>query len=161
MLLCVPSKCCIPHLLDIGCYSHTIDQREVCKSYLPIRGRQFIGFFEVLSTVNASIQNAYMPNTLAVIGKVTGMPASSQKGQQWLLYARSCVQPGLDYFQTKFSSASLVAFQVARMFLPYKPSAVDEIQAFTFSNVTILNGLKQELPSYTADVSPSIEKLTW
>ncbi len=46
-----------------------------------------------------------------------------------------------------------------------EPSAVDELQAFPFLNDdTILNGPKQELPSYlakAADVSPSIETLTW
>ena len=131
--------------------------------------------FEILSAVDASIRNAHMPNTQTVIGRLTGMPISTQIGQQWLLYARSCVEPGLNYFQMKFHgelSGSVAAFKAARFFLPHKidemkpdSSAIDTLKAFPFlDNVTVLNGLKEELPLYlakAADVSNSIETLSW
>ena len=131
--------------------------------------------FEVLLTVDKSIHSAHIPNTQAVIGHLTGMPISSQLGQEWLPYAKRCVGPGLNYFKMKFNgelSGTVAAFKAARFFLPCKihemkpdASAIDDLKAFPFlDNVTVLNGLKVELPSYlakAADVSPSIETLTW
>ena len=46
-----------------------------------------------------------MPNTMAIIKRITGMSVSSnsQVFQEWLTYAKSCVEPGLKYFQEKFN----------------------------------------------------------
>lgn len=129
----------------------------------------FFSCFEVLLTVDKSIHSAHMPNTQAVIGHLTGMPISSQLGQQWLSYAKRCVEPGLNYFKMKFNgelSGTVAAFKAARFFLPYKihemkpdASAIDDLKLFPFlDNVAVLNGLKVELPSYlakAADVSQS------
>ena len=43
--------------------------------------------FEVLSAVDASINTAHMPNTLALIERLCGMPGSTISSQQWLAYA--------------------------------------------------------------------------
>ena len=51
--------------------------------------------FEVLSAVDAS---SHLPNTSAVIEHLSTISISSQ---QWLAYARKCVQPGLNYFHKK------------------------------------------------------------
>ena len=76
--------------------------------------------FEVLCTIDASIRSAHMPNTMAIIKRITGMSVSSnsQVFQEWLTYAKSCVEPGLKYFQEKFNgelSGSLAEFK-ARFF---------------------------------------------
>ena len=133
--------------------------------------------FEVLSAVNASIHAAHMPNTQAVVQRLiraTGR-GSTISAQQWLMYAKKCVEPGLNYFQKKFTdelSGSVAAFKAARLFLPHKvdemkpdATAVDALKAFPFLNTpAVLDGLKQELPAYMAkatDVSISTEALPW
>ena len=85
------------------------------------------------------------------------------------------MEPGLNYFQKKFTdelSGTVAAFKAARLFLPHKvdemkpdASAIDTLKALPFlDNITVLDGLKQELLTYlamAADVSPSIEPLPW
>ena len=48
--------------------------------------------FEVLSTVNASIHAAHTPNTQAVIQRLSGTAGSTISSQQWLTYAKKCVE---------------------------------------------------------------------
>ena len=131
--------------------------------------------FEVLSAVDASIPTVHMPNTVAIIEQISGLAGSTITSQQWLAYARKCVEPGLNYFKKKFTdelSGTVAAFKAARLFLPHKvdemkpdASAIDTLKAFPFlDNITVLNELKQELPTYlakAADVSATIEPLVW
>ena len=121
--------------------------------------------------MNASIHAAHMPNTQAVVQGLTRATGrgSTISAQQWLMYAKKCVEPGLNYFQKKFTdelSGSVTAFKAARLFLPHKvdemkpdATAVDALKAFPFLNTpAVLDGLKQELPAYMAkatDVSIS------
>ena len=77
----------------------------------------FFSCSKVLSAVDAAINTAHMPNTLAVIERIcgTGIAISSQ---QWLAYANKCVELGLNYFQ-KFTdelSGTVAAFKAARLF---------------------------------------------
>lgn len=127
--------------------------------------------FEILSTVDASIHAGHLPNTSAVIESL----ATTISSQQWLAYARKCVAPGVNYFHQKFTNelaGTVAAFKAARLFLPHKvdemkpdASAIDALKAFPFlDDNTLLDGLKQELPSYLAkatDVRPSIDILQW
>ena len=114
-----------------------------------------------------------IPNTKAVIKSLN---LTETYAEQLFIYAKACVEPGLAYYQKKFSEDlkdSLAAFEAARLFLPskiieLKPdlSAVDKLKAFPFlNNKTVLDGLKQELPSYlakAADTEISDEDLlTW
>ena len=131
--------------------------------------------FEVLTAVDASIHTGHLPNTSAVIQHLSRNFGNTISSQQWLAYARRCIEPGLNYFQKKFSdelSASVAAFRAARLFLPQKisemkpdTSAIDALKAFPFLDDTmLLDQLKQELSSYLAkaiDVSSSIEVLQW
>ena len=131
--------------------------------------------FEVLTAVDASIHTGHLPNTSAVIQHLSRNFGNTISSQQWLAYARRCVEPGLNYFQKKFGdelSASVAAFRAARLFLPQKisemkpdTSAIDALKAFPFLDDTmLLDQLKQERPSYLAkaiDVSSSIEVLQW
>ena len=135
----------------------------------------FFSCFEVLSAVDAAIHASHKPNTLAVIEHLSGVPGSSISSQQWLAYANRCVEPGLSYYKKKFTdelSGTVAAFKAARLFVPHKinemkpdASAIDALKAFPFlDNIAVLDGLKQELPTYmakAADISPSIEPLRW
>ena len=129
--------------------------------------------YETLSAIEAFIQTSHLPNTQAIIRRLSAGNATS--AQQLLQYAKECVEPGLIYFHHKFTeelSASVGAFKSARLFLPHKisemkpdASVVDSLQAFPFLNdAAVLHGLKQELPMYlaqAADVAKDIEPLNW
>ena len=88
---------------------------------------------------------------------ITG--SNSTASDQLMLYAKNCVKPGLSYYQDRFTgelSNVVAAFKAARLFLPgkvneIKPNAavIDTLKAFPFlDNSLILDGLKDELPSY-------------
>jgi len=64
---------------------------------------------------------------------------------------------------------TLMAFKAARYFSPLRlkniqpdVQALNSVKAFPFLDLqTILDGLKQELPSYQAKVDPAIDILQW
>ena len=86
--------------------------------------------YEIVQTVVASIQVANTPNVNAIAKSLAPAPAVQQ---QLVTYAKSCVQPGLDYFQHQLQTSlkvSLAAFKASRFFSPskitdLKPSAVE------------------------------------
>ena len=105
-----------------------------------------------------------------------GSTSTSQALQQNIIqYATACVQPGLDYFNKMFDSNlkdTLMAFKAARYFSPLRlkdiqpdAQALNSVKAFPFlDSETIMDGLKQELPSYQAkvmDLDPAIDILQW
>ena len=129
--------------------------------------------FDVLASLEVRIKTAYFPNLTAVSAKLSaGNPARSQQFEQ---YGRLCVQPGLDYFLTKFTqdlSDSVAAFKAARLFVPQKvaemqpkANAVDDLAVFPFFNDrALLSQLKVELPEYlvkAADVAADMAPLEW
>ena len=57
--------------------------------------------YDVLSSLEAGIHVAHLPNLTAVATKLSG--GNQSVADQLVRYGRSCVQPGLDYFQRKFS----------------------------------------------------------
>lgn len=94
--------------------------------------------------------------------------------QQFIQYARTCVQPGLDYFERQLATSlkdSLLAFKSARYFSPQKISviqpnadAISSLSVFPFFSAEVLEGLKAELPVYLAkatDVAPNLNCLEW
>ena len=124
----------------------------------------------------AGFDNPHYPNVNAVAKKL------SSRGhitcQQWQQYASKCVQPGLDYFVSKFVGDAaqlgdtLAAFKAARLFVPHRLvemdagiAAVDSLAAFPFLNKpAVLDVMKSELANYLAlaqDVSPEMDKLEW
>lgn len=71
--------------------------------------------FEVLSTLAAGIQVGHYPNVQAIIQT---LGTDSTRLQQWCDYAKSCKNPGLQYFLQKFSQElreSVAAFKAARL----------------------------------------------
>ena len=136
--------------------------------------------FEIISTIQAAIHAGHMPNVRAVVenlssGTTVQQSQQQQAQQQLVAYARSCVLPGITYFQEQLQSSlksSLLVFKAACLFSPQKANlmqpnaaAVDDLAAFPFLNTqTILDDLKAELPLYlakAADVDSSIDALDW
>ena len=113
--------------------------------------------YEKVMGVQNSIQVRHWPNTLAVARRIA---TSHVPEQFWMSYAVNCVQPGFDYFNTKFFhdfTPSMEAFKSARLFNPgkvtdLKPTAasLDTLKAFPFFKDELIEALKQELPSYLA-----------
>ena len=130
--------------------------------------------YERIQAAFASIHVRHYPNTDAVIKKLTaGAPA--HVSQHWKLYAQSCIQPGLDYFVSRFTgelSSQLEAFKVARLFVPQKvvqlrpdASTVDSLKAFSFlRSDSLIASLKSELPTYlgrASNVATDVDPLQW
>ena len=126
--------------------------------------------FEVLSTLAAGIQEGHYPNVQAIIETL----GTNSTQIQWCDYAKSCINPGLQYFLQKCSQElkeSVAAFKAARYFLPQKvvelkPDAetVDTLHAFPFITPVLLANLKLELSHYiaqTADIDADFDPLEW
>ena len=116
--------------------------------------------YEILSTVKAAVQVCHLPNTAAVSKRIANINTSEQ---YWISYAKTCIQPGVDYFHSKFGIAgdllpAVNAFKAARLFLPSKindlkpeASTVDTLRSFKFlNNDLVMNELKAELSKYLA-----------
>ena len=94
--------------------------------------------------------------------------------QQLLTYASGCVDPGFEYFLTKFDNdleTAMQAFKIAQFFSPIKISELKPVAAdldalccLPFLDAAAINNLKCELPVYLAaveDVSDSIDPMWW
>ena len=109
-----------------------------------------------------------------MFGKAAGGPSH----EAWISYAKSCVQPGLEYFQCQLASnsglkASLEIFRGCCLFLSQRvhimqpnASAIDqELNTIPFLNSQQqLDGLKSELPAYltrAADTDQQFDILEW
>ena len=93
---------------------------------------------------------------------------------QLKVYAKQCIEPGLDYFNQQLQSSlksSLAAFKAARLCNPCKlqqlspdASSVDELASFPFVTNKDISHLKAELPAYLAkceDLDENHDKLQW
>ena len=126
-----------------------------------------------ISWLCSTISNEHYPNVLAVANKVAGGVPSHKN--QLIAYAKACVKPSFDYFNSKFGTGLekvVSAFKYARFFDPVniveiKPSAgdIERLRIFPFlDSDSIIDGLKVELPQYLAraeDISPEIDRLEW
>ena len=134
--------------------------------------------YEAIEKVSAAIRTAHTPNVQAIAQRLSGALQSDPRHQQLVAYAKSCAQPGLDYFEMQVGSslkASLAAFKGARMFSPQKiylmqPDATtleQSLVAIPFLNTpnsNVVSCLKVELPDYlarAADTSADIPPLEW
>ena len=125
--------------------------------------------YEIYSTLEATVKLQNFPNLHAVANKLVGR--STELLNKFIQYEKARIQPGLEYFQAKFSnelSVSLFAFKAGRLFVPaklkeMKPdiTIVNSLMNFTFlNNQSILDSLKSEFPQYTvkaADTSPDVD----
>ena len=148
-------------------------------------GPSFFSCYEHLSAVSRSVAVEHYPNTAAVARQMADaddtryqqLMAQAKAYQQLMAQAKACIQPGLHFFQQKFSMqfhGTVRAFKVARFFCPeqvqhLKPTAdcLEEFRNFPFlDNDEINAGLGRELPEYLAatdgvSLSSDDEKLAW
>ena len=78
--------------------------------------------YEKIQAIVASIEVGNTPNVDAVVKSVTeSVPIAQQAAL--VTYAKSCIQPGIDYFLSQLQSSlkvPLEAFRAARLFCPFK-----------------------------------------
>jgi len=113
--------------------------------------------YEEVNTVAAAIRVAHTPNTEAVIRSISTQSSVQQRHRS---YARSCMQPALDYFQNLLDSSlkeQIAVLKAVRIFNPHtiailKPdvSHVNSLKVVPFFSNDELERLKTELPSYVA-----------
>ena len=126
----------------------TIDAGEsFVKSTYVLEGDGALAFraFEEVSKLRAVISTVYYPNVIAVAKKLSGGIPTREK--QLIDYAKSCVEPGYQYFEDKFGNdlkSALSAFECLRYFNPAKinelqPSAgdLDDLQVLPFFSSAI------------------------
>ena len=136
--------------------------------------------YEVVQELKMRINNPHYPNVNALADQLSSLSfdSSSYAVQQWVQYASACVDPGLQYFCSKFVgpsaelSCTYSAFKSAKLFLPYKVvemrvdiAAVDTLKSFPFlDKPAIINSLKAELAAYLTlaeDVPLNVDVLDW
>ena len=130
--------------------------------------------YERLSSVSRAIAVDSYPNTLAVARQIAD--GDDALCTQLVAQAKSCIQPGLQFYQEKFSGQFyeiVRAFKAARLSCPIKvqslnPTAASrqELRNFPFITDDIIVDLAQELPLYLAaadgvTVTCENDKLTW
>ena len=118
-------------------------------------GRSLFSCYERLSAISCSAAVEHYPNTAVVARQIAD--GDDARYQQLMAQAKPCIQPGLHFFQQKFSvqfHGTVRAFKVARFCCPeqvqhLKPTAdcLEEFQNFPFlENDEIIAGLGKELP---------------
>ena len=76
--------------------------------------------YEEVRTVAEAVRVGHTPNTEAVI---RSMPSQSSVQQRYRSYARSCMQPAMDYFKGLLDSSlkeTISVFKAVRIFNPQK-----------------------------------------
>lgn len=132
--------------------------------------------YETVERVKSAVHVAHVPNVRAIAQKVSGKPTGDPLCVQWMTYAKSCVQPGLEYFQRQTMTSlknSIEVFKAARLFSPQKVVSIQPDATAVNALLTcvpFLNGkeeldaLKSELPTYLSratDTSPDFDPLNW
>ena len=119
-------------------------------------GALIVTCYEEILKLQAVVHSSYYHNLEAVIQSFSQGNAVIQ--HQWKSHAFSCIKPGIDYFNDKFSSDTaypLNTFKASRLFSPSKvfeinPTASDTDSLKDIKNLNeplIIAGLKEELPS--------------
>ena len=143
--------------------------------YLEGDGPLIFSCYEKLSAVSQAVAVGHYPITTAVAREIASGDAALQN--QLVAQAKACIQPGLNFFQQKFSvqfHTVVRAFKVARLCCTIqvqvlKPTAdsLEEFRNYPFLNDdSCIASLAQELPAYLAaaegvTVSNESEKVDW
>ena len=120
--------------------------------------------YETVDQISALIATENIPNVRAVSQYLTRMPPTHPLHEQWVTYARACVQGGIDYLNNHLASSlkiPLEIFKTCRLFSPQrvreiKPTASSLDQSLTclpFLSASERESLKEELPTYLARVN--------
>ena len=84
--------------------------------FLEENGALALECYEATEKVLAGVRTAHTPNVRAIAQRLSGALPSDPRHQQLEVYAKSCAQPGLNYFERQVGSslkASLAAFKSA------------------------------------------------
>ena len=128
--------------------------------------------YEIMQTIVSAIQVANTFNVDAIVKSISPLPTVQQ---QLKSYSRSCIQPGLDYFNNHLHSSlktPLAAFKAALLLCPHKvnslkptSSDVDSLEIFPFISPTShIPALKEELATYLSKadgVDITVDTLQW
>ena len=119
--------------------------------------------YEAVERIQAGLRTEHIPNVRAIAQKLSGKAQGDPSHEAWVAYGKSCVQPGLDYFERQLASPSglkqsVQIFRGCRLFSPQKvyvmqpnTSAIDQaLNTIPFLNTQQVDGLKSELPAYLA-----------
>ena len=84
-----------------------------------------IDCYEAVERIRNGLRTECIPNVKAIAQLVSGKPPGDPCHEAWVTYARSCVQPGLDYFERQLASTtglklSMEILKVVVYFLPRK-----------------------------------------
>jgi hypothetical protein len=140
---------------------------------LDSEGSLMVNCYEEIVRLLAVLNTGYHPNIETIAQSLA--PGNVIAQQQWISYAMSCIQPGLDYFRANFGDDSkppLSRFKAMRYFAPARifeiqPSAtdIDSLTTLSFlNNPLVIASLKAELPAYLArasDVSITTDLTDW
>ena len=120
-------------------------------------GSQAFTCYEEVQKFVAAMRFTYAPNTEAVIRAISTQTSVQQRLH---IYAKSCVQKALEYFQHQLESSlqvTLSAFKAVQVFNPHKiatlkpdVSHVNSLQVIPEFGDSELENLKAELPTYIA-----------
>ena len=83
--------------------------------------------YEVVQKIVSSVRVGNTPNVQAIVRSLSIAPEIQQ---QLIAYAKSCIQPGLDYFEHQSQTslkAPLAAFKAARFFCPHKLDSSNQL----------------------------------
>ena len=130
--------------------------------------------YEELRKIYNFVSLPHYPNVNACARSLAATNANAEQ-QLITYYAKSCVEPGFQYFKAKFDGElkPIVSFfKGARLLSPEKmkdtlvdQSTVDDLAStFPCLSAQTVSDLKAELPSYKAavdDVDPSVDAYDW
>ena len=116
-----------------------------------------------------------IPNVRVISQKLTRQPCSHPFHEQWVTYARNCVQGGIDYFNRQLSislKVSLDIFKSCRLFSPQRVAAMSptassldqSLSVVPFIDQAEIEELKKKLPDYlarTTDLSEEFNPVEW
>ena len=148
----------------------------VCATYnLEGDGALAVSAYQQISKLYSTIECEHYPNVMALAKHESN--GNSLHEQQLVRYAKECVKTAYEYFNSKFDLASgdlkdtVLAFRAARYLVPsmlneLKPTVndIENLKLFPFLNESLINKLKDELPSYRAaveNVSSEIDTVLW
>ena len=142
--------------------------------YLEGDGPLIFTCYERLSAVTQAVAVDNYPNTTAVAWEIAS--GNAVQFNRLMAQAKACIQPGLQFFQQKFSVQfhdTVRAFKAARLACPVQvqtlnPTArsLEELRNFPFVSDTTISNLAQELPLYLGaaegvTVTCEEDKVSW
>ena len=128
--------------------------------------------YEQIEKVKASVQAAYHPNVRAIATQLSGKAPGDPLHEQWITYAKNCVQPGLSYFHLQLSTSLKKSLEVCKAFQLFSPqkaytmqpdaSKIDQLLSCVpfLNNSGTLNALKAELPTYLSKAGGTDENFS-